>query len=325
MKSILLISSILLTSSAFADINSNENILTNCRIDQNGVMIGCVARQEPIAGTSAFEQRKDLKFKYKIDYNYSCNANRLTNINVVSESDNLTLGNFKYLGGTIEGEANSRLVIKDFSPLNTGRAKYNSACKLEITKIEQDFSNASIETIKRDICSMKSFNYNYAQSDILLQLAYSLNNNVGILPLNILELSLNTLKSELEIMNNKFSDPEITRVIEDLIGSKYSDVGSINFILKNMKSWGQGSRMLVSNLNSMYSKMSNLQTSLSGSLYDRIEDIYKNNVQVLKNENLLSSKKLLSNLNYEYKILKNEIINPEIDFKADYCRSASVE
>ncbi len=325
MKIVFLLSSILLTSSAFADINLNENILTNCRIDQNGVMNGCVAREEAITAISAFEQRKDIKFKYKIDYNYSCNANRLTNINVVSESDNLTLGNFKYLGGTIEGEANSRLVIKDFSPLNTGRAKYNSACKLEITKIEQDFSNASIETIKRDICSMKSFNYNYAQSDILLQLAYSLNNNVGILPLNILELSLNTLKSELEIMNNKFSDPEITRVIEDLIGSKYSDVGSINFILKNMKSWGQGSRMLVSNLNSMYSKMSNLQTSLSGSLYDRIEDIYKNNVQVLKNENLLSSKKLLSNLNYEYKILKNEIINPEIDFKADYCRSASVE
>ena len=325
MKIFFILSSILLSLEAYADINLNENILSDCKIDQNGVMNGCITREEPIAGISAFEQRKDLKFKYKIDYKYSCKSNRLTNINIVSENDNLTLGNFRYLGGTIEGEANSRLVIKDFSPTNTGRARYNKACKLEITKIEQDFSTASLETIKRDICSMKSFNFNFAQSHILLQMVYSLKNNVGILPLNILELSLNTLKSELEIMNNKFIEPEIKKVIDDIIGNTYADEGSIKFILKNMKMWGQGSRMLTSNLNSMYFRMANLQTSLGGSIYDRIEYTYRNNLQVLKNENILSSKKLLSNLNYEYKILRNEVINPENDTKADYCRSAVVE
>ena len=126
-------------------------------------------------------------------------------------------------------------------------------------------------------------------------------------------------------MNNKFIEPEIKKIIDDIIGNTYEDEGSIKFILKNMKMWGQGSRMLTSNLNSMYFRTANLQTSLGGSIYDRIEYTYRNNIQVLKNENILSSKKLLSNLNYEYKILRNEVINPENDIKADYCRSAVVE
>ena len=317
MKIVFLLTSILLTSSAFADINLNENILTNCRIDQNGVMNGCVARQEPIAGISAFEQRKDLKFKYKIDYNYSCNANRLTNINVVSESDNLTLGNFKYLGGTIEGEANSRLVIKDFSPLNTGRAKYNEACKLEITKIEQDFSNASIETIKRDICSMKGLNGLMAQNQMLLFFSQSLTNNVGVLTIDKLQDKLNYLKKYLITLKSKYSDNEITGLIDEIIGGNINPhVGTINNILQNAKIWGQGSQRLVQNLGSLYNYMQAIDVSLGNKIDSQAKKIYERNIYIERFKSMPSISELYSNLMFEYNTL-NEL--DTADFKEAKC------
>lgn len=319
MKSILLISSILLTSSAFADIQLNENILTNCRIDQNGVMNGCVAREEAIAGISAFEQRKDLKFKYKIDYNYSCNANRLTDINIVSESDNLTLGKFRYLGGSIEGEANSRLVIKDFSQLNTGRAKYNAACKLEITKISQDLSSSSIETIKRDICSMKRQNDTSAQSEILLYLAQSLLNNVGTLSIQNLENQLNKLKKNLNIMKRIYTNTEIVGQIDDIVGNQQIPVkGSINNIIANAAQWGQGSQELVQNLNYLYNNMQTIQYSLGLKIDDNVKRIFNSNKDLIYINKLPSVPELYSNLMFEHKILVGE--STENYNQAEYCQ-----
>lgn len=317
MKIAFLLSSLILTSSAFADININENILTNCRIDGNGVMNGCVTRQEAIAGTSEFEQRKDLKFKYKIDYNYSCNANRLTNINVVSEVDNLTLGNFKYLGGTIEGEANSRLVIKDFSPLNTGRARYNKDCKLEITKIEQDFSTASLETIKRDICSMKGLNSLIAENQMLLFFSQSLENNVGVLTIDKLQDKLNYLKKYLSTLKSRYSDNEVTELIDGVIGKDINPTtGTINNILQNAKTWGQGSARLVQNLGSLYNYMQAIDVSLGNKIDSQAKKIYKRNIYIEKYKSMSSISKLYSNLMFEYNTL-NEL--DTADFKEAKC------
>ena len=317
MKILFILSSILLSLEAYADINLNENILSDCKIDQNGVMNGCITREEPIAGISAFEQRKDLKFKYKIDYKYSCKSNRLTNINIVSENDNLTLGNFKYLGGTIEGEANSRLVIKDFSPTNTGRARYNKACKLEITKIEQDFSTASLETIKRDICSMKGLNSLMAENQMLLFFSQSLENNVGVLTIDKLQDKLNYLKKYLITLKSRYSDNEVTELIDEVIGKDINPTtGTINNILQNAKTWGQGSARLVQNLGSLYNYMQAIDVSLGNKIDSQAKKIYKRNIYIEKYKSMPSISELYSNLMFEYNTL-NEL--DTADFKEAKC------
>lgn len=299
--------SCLVFNSAYADININDNIYKNCILDNNGILYGCSAREEPLAGISSFEQRKDIKFKYKIDYNYSCNANRLTNISIVSEADNLTLGNFKYLGGTIEGEANSRLIIKDFSPSMTRRAKYNAACKLEITKIEQDLSPSSILGLKRDICTMQSLNYSYYQSRIVSDLSQSLRNNVGTLSSGQLNRELSYLKSNLEFMKRQTSNVEAKKQIDNIIGSNNNPlVGTINYIMAKSSSWEMGSYQKISNMNILYNNMQNILTSMRDRVENNIKIIYDSNKDISLIKQFPSVPELFDNLMYEYRSLIGE-------------------
>ncbi|WP_397599171.1 hypothetical protein [Silvanigrella sp.] len=299
--------SCLVFSSAYADININDNIYQNCILDNNGIMYGCTAREEPILGTLEFSQRKDIKFKYKIDYNYSCNANRLTNINIVSESDNLTLGNFRYLGGTIEGEANGRLVIKDLSPMNTRRAKYNAACKLEIIKIEQDLSASSILGLKRDICTMQSLNYSYYQSRIVSDLSQSLRNNIGTLSSDQLNRELSYLKSNLDFMKRQTSSREAKQQIDNIIGSNNNPlVGTINYIMAKSSTWEMGSYQKISNMNILYNNMQNILTSMRDRVENNIKNIYDSNKDISLIKQFPSVPELFDNLMFEYRTLIGE-------------------
>lgn len=295
------------TYTAYADVNLNENIYKNCKVDNNGIMYGCQTREEPIANILDFPTRPDIKLHDIFNYSYPCQDNFTTDIEIVSR-DGSALGKFKYLGGTFENDASGTLSVKDFDPSITPRAKYDKNCQLSITSLSQDLSVSAIASLQKDVCTMDVLNNNIAQTGIVLSLAQSLSNNVGSLTIPQLNAQLNLLVINLQSLRNQTSDPGIQASIDSMIGNS-TTVGSIDYILQNDSVWGAGSRQLITNMNLLYTNMQTILTNMNGKSYDAVMSIYNGDKDVLGNPALKSSVNLESNLMFEYSILQGQDTN----------------
>jgi hypothetical protein len=302
---------------AYADISLNENILKNCKIDSSGIMHSCSVREERIKDSFDLRDNKFLKFKYKIDYTYSCKSVRLTDINIVNDKQE-PLAAFRYDSRQIIVDSNSNLFVKDFAPLITPRIKYDRNCKLQINKIEKSLSESAEFYIKEGVCSIKRLNDLSFYSDVMLSFSSTLTNNIVLFNTDQIDRELNKLKSYLLDIKTRFSHSSFHQTIDQIVGNDHT-FGSINYILKNFKDWEQGSFYLTQNLNILYNNMQSVQVAMKSAIESNAFDVYEKLEIISKYSDITSILLLNSNLNYEY----NKLLRKNTDaFKeADYCYS----